>query len=237
MINLKEKNQLFTLLKKHDVPIEYADCIDGEREPYYKDGSSGFICDTIILVRHEDKIFWFKIYIHPHLNDYQYYGVKMRPGKDTLSNQLDRIAWKGIVAHFEDWCISVAYEFNNMDLWDAFKSKRTSPSLPIRVDENLNPKETFSPKEVDNLTLAFESWRSAVISEFELTRSQIEALNGRIETLIELSKSKPKRDWTGVLISFLITMAYDFSLDEEELNKFATLLYKAFNGIIKLLSN
>lgn len=65
MLTLKLKNQLFDLMRKHNVPIEFCDYMDGQKKPYYSDGSSGFICETIICCNKNENIFAFKIFTHP----------------------------------------------------------------------------------------------------------------------------------------------------------------------------
>ena len=113
--------------------------------------------------------------------------------------------WESITTSFEEWLIALAAEIELIDKW-----QQLTTEMPDFKIIPINSQGKFSYEEVEQITNKMPLLK-ARIKEIPLTEAQEKAINGRLEELLELSKTSTKTNWEalfiGSIMSLMLTLA------------------------------
>jgi hypothetical protein len=233
MLLVNQKNNLYEAITDSELPAELFELKEGnsKQKGWYPDGSGPKV-DTEVICKNTN--YSFKIYIkHDGVSEKPFF-VTCSPGSETMTWSRQELNWKSVLVSFAFWLRNLRGEMESVDLWGQSLKMKQCITLQLAEGPDDSP---FSYSEVSNIKEALNNWQRIMVDTFELSSEQARLLSGRVERLEKLAETSGRRMWGNILISFLITTAYDLSMNEEHLRKVSDLLYSCINGVYPILEH
>ena len=122
-------------------------------------------------------------------------------------------------------------ELDTPDLWS--QAARETPLVRENMFSNADTEE-FSEEEKTQIRLSLSEFKRLVVEEFTPTEVQLGLINERIEYLSKGLDRLNKFDWKSILISSVISIATNLTVDTERGILLWKMLAKAFRHILQL---
>lgn len=232
MIKKKYTNELLNIILEQGFELT-----DFKGEVDNRDSSLGFIISLIKSVHLLSfKMLYFRVLPAGSFNDFSVEFIKFAPGFFTESfpnnNNTKSVHFEDVKNLFKDWLINHVVpcreELEYPNYW-AILNKRSVGIKSINTNDNT----TFDAHEVPVIQSTLEEVKNQIKESFWLNSQQLPSLEGKIEYLKEGVNRLNKTDWKGILLSTILAIAYDLSLNDERRN----MLMGMFSKVWLVLEN
>lgn len=217
VLRTTQKNFLFTCLQDHGFsPADFE---------FDEHAGSG-----LAQVRHRSSTYFFSVYV---TIDGQHIAV-FSPGAHTLKEERPQLIWKGIEDQFAEWVTRLSEELRIPDLWSTITGD--TQLIQLAADQDNRP---FTPDEQTQVKKALDEIKAYLIKTHNLSGDRLETIKSQLSYLEEAATRLGRKDWTGILVSNLISIALTLSLSADgarDLFRFAGQIVKQLLGTILYLA-
>jgi hypothetical protein len=163
-------------------------------------------------------------------NSFDEFNIKSRkflPGFPLEVNSKEYVNFERVISQFKDWLINhvrpYRQELEYPSYWDMYRFK----SFEL-TSINTNDNSTFDGNEIPVIQSTLEDVKNQIKESFPLNSQQLSSLEEKIEYLKEGVNRLNKTDWKGILLSTILAIAYDLSLNEERRNTLVGIFSKVW---------
>ncbi len=134
------------------------------------------------------------------------YVVAFEPGTESPRGKVIGVAWPNLLDAVALWLALVKREHDAPDLW-ADLAAIAPPALNVLLVHVEEPNAPFTPPERERLAKSLDDIRDQLAALYDLTAEQIGVMNSGFAELHGASGRLGKRDWKGILINWLLSIA------------------------------
>ena len=154
--------------------------------------------------------------------------VAFSPSNDKYIESIVRDNWGFVFSDFSRWLLCLLAEIEQEDLWESMDRL----TLEIQIDNGFD-NEKFTVQQYQILSDRIKLLQTGV-SGLALESEQIDAINGKLDRLLEQGKTMSKSDWQASFIGNLWTLIVAMSISPEMGHQIWLLVKQFFNGILLL---
>ncbi|MGE0645738.1 MAG: hypothetical protein AB7P24_18930 [Nitrospira sp.] len=179
---------------------------------------------------HRSTAYFFEI----RYGDQGEFAVNFSPGEERITEFVGDLSWINVQGSFTGWLRILKREIQQPDLWASISGDTHLMRLasdqdnqPFRSDEQLQVKK------------ALGEIKSYLIHTHGVSGARLEAMEKQLSYLEEAATRLGRKDWTGILVSNLISIALTLSLSADgarDLFRFAGQIVKQLLGTILYLA-
>lgn len=172
----------------------------------------------------------------PYFFNFDFYDdetrwVRYSPGADLMITDCavgGNNGWKDTKTNVLRWLSALKEEIEEPDLWKRL-GEYGSPDGASPIEDTSN--EQFTAIEVDRITESIQQAQQFIEKHYEKN----EAIEEKLDYLIESSKRMGKRDWLNICIGTLVTLGIQYSIEKDHLQQIWNLIKEGLTGIIQFM--
>jgi hypothetical protein len=172
-------------------------------------GMGGSLAPRLV---HQPSGYYFKIDLY--LSDY---WLSFSPGASKQSGSAKAKEWEAVMQFASQWLGFVAREVADPDLWGSLASEA---NLLRSTGDQESDNSTFSASERENIAKGLGEIKEYLLSMQNWTEEKQKIIEARFAYLEDASSRLGRKDWLGILISTLISVAIQVSLPGDSTREF-----------------
>lgn len=139
-----------------------------------------------------------------------------------------------VYEEFEYWLKNhvIAYleEIDIEDLWDQLEGQSLFSPDPLSSRSS----DSFSKPEKERIRSSINQFRKLIETQYQPHTTQLEAIEDRLEYLVDSLDRLNKVDWQGVAISTVISISIALNLDTQDGKNLFDLFRQAFTALLEI---
>jgi hypothetical protein len=149
--------------------------------------------------------------------------MRYSPAKDTVNEEY-AINWSEMVLEFKKWLTYLEREVSIEDKWARILAEASY--LMTSVEESSNK---FSHEEYLDITVKF-NYIKANIRSIPLQSQQIDAINSKLDHLLEMTTKLNKFDWQNLFVGIILSIVIQLGVTQENAKLLYELIKQTFRG-------
>ncbi len=149
---------------------------------------------------------------------YQNHVRRFRPGRDTPEERSVVGGWDAQLGQVERWLAYLYREYDEPDLWAELTQQRDLVRTPPGIEDS-----PFTADEQLSIERQLRVALDAIRQTHELTADQFQALEGKIDYLVEAAGQFGRLHWRQLFLGGLVEVAMQHALSPELVSHFVRL--------------
>lgn len=155
---------------------------------------------------------------------------------DIIPRDANLLEYTPVIIKFKEWINRHAIRFiedaESIDKWSGLAFERNLFEI-INIDSDDN--SVFNNIEQQDIQIFMSKIRQNIIDEFSPDDFQLHEINQKLNYVIESSIRLGRKDWKGILISSVISLAITLSVSNETGRRLVDLFMAAFESLRTLI--
>jgi hypothetical protein len=215
MLTLTKTQKNDVLARVRGAGLDPRDFVWVEQSSPAWSGWNGYQADTLV---HKPTGYYCAVFDPPaavgamHLSDASIpmltagpYVAAFEPTHNGPRGRLVGVSLNSVLTGIEVWLAVVKREHEAPDLWAELTA--TDAPLNVLILELDGPNAPFTQPERERLATSLDQIRDHLAALYDLTAEQIGVMNSGFAELRSASERLGKKDWKGILINWLLTIA------------------------------
>lgn len=212
-----QKDSLYDLIEEFGLsPLQFS---------FLESPSSIGSIDLATNLIYNNQKFYFSFESHPNRTE-THYSI-FCPGTNTFEEKMYTGDWQSQLKYFRLWLRNLKRELETPNKWDRLMFEAQNLSL----NDNSSVRENkFSIDEFEDLKNKVKLLKGN-INALELETSQIQAINSKLDHLIEMAKTLSKFDWRSLFIGTVMSIVIQLNVTPENATALWSLIKSTFNNL------
>lgn len=181
--------------------------------------------ETINKIVHKSSEYFFKFIIYD--NAFTKFECSYSPSQDSFVIQKYLRDWQDMIVEFHIWLNCLEKEIYTPDYWNRFSTEYSIVS-DLEINRNTDKFSAFEYKQLQIILLEFKN----KIQLIDLTQSQIDRIEEKIDDLTSKAIDMNKFDWTSLFLGTLFSIFIQLEVTHENINKIFSILKTIFSRFL-----